>query len=94
MVITQQVSVTKLATLLSKHNIKNIDYLKVDTEGHDCVILNNFLDESLIRPMAIKFESNILQDKNDVQNLVSRLQKIGYSITYDCDNVIAILISL
>lgn len=36
------VSVVKIKSLIDKYNINEIEFLKIDTECNDCIILNNF----------------------------------------------------
>lgn len=55
---------TTLFNLLKSKNITSVGYLKIDTEGHDCIILNKFLDDIILNkafnllPNCILFESN------------------------------------
>lgn len=72
------VEVVRIKTLLEKHGITEIDTLKIDTEGHDTIILNDFLDTCTIKPKTIQFESNVLSDENAVLDLVKRLTRMGY----------------
>lgn len=72
------VKVVRIKSLIDKYDIKHIDTLKIDTEGHDCVILNDFLDTVPIRPKTIQFENNVLSRSVDVENTVKRLEEIGY----------------
>lgn len=72
------VEVVRIKTLLDKHGITEIDTLKIDTEGHDCVILNDFLDTCTIKPKTIQFESNVLSNQDQVKAVVKRLEKLGY----------------
>lgn len=73
------VKVERIKTVLERHNITQIDTLKIDTEGHDTVILNDYLDTVTIKPSKIIFESNVLSSASDVNKLVKRLQKLGYN---------------
>lgn len=68
MIKTKKVPVITFGDLLEKFNVKSIKYLKIDTEGHDCIILQSMLDhykanriqkDSPLWPNQIKFESNI-----------------------------------
>lgn len=77
--VKNTVEVVRIKTLLDKHGITEIDTLKIDTEGHDCVILNDFLDTCDMKPKVIQFESNILSDQEEVLALCKRLHDIGYS---------------
>lgn len=72
------VQVVRIKTLLDKHGITQIDELKIDTEGHDTIILNDFLDTCDIRPLKIQFESNILSNHDEIMKLVDRLTALGY----------------
>lgn len=74
-----KVKVTRIKTLINKHNVTNIDVLKIDTEGWDCIILNDFLDTVDIFPKMIQFENNVLTDDGEVEKLIGRLEKKGYS---------------
>lgn len=78
------VNVYSFETLVNKYNINSIEFLKIDTEGHDCVILNNYIDycehNNKLFANKIMFESNSLSNKNDVQVIIERLKKFGYKI--------------
>ena len=73
------VPLVRIKTLIDKYEITDIDFLKIDTEGHDCVILNDFLDTCDIKPSKIQFEANILSDEKEVNKLIDRLKKHGYN---------------
>lgn len=80
------VEVKRLHTVIAEAGITEYDHLKIDTEGHDCVILNDYLDNTTFYPKKITFESNALSDKTEVAKLVDRLSAIGYSckqVTFD-----------
>lgn len=78
----ETVKVVRIKTLLDKYNIKKINFLKIDTEGHDCVILNDFFDTVNFLPIKIAFENNILSKKVEVESMVSRLHSLGYTLQY------------
>jgi FkbM family methyltransferase len=75
------VPVVRIKTLLDKYSITDIDYLKIDTEGHDAIILNDFLDTCAILPRDIVFENNGLVPLAAVVQLASRLANLGYVVT-------------
>ena len=59
--------------------------MKVDTEGHDCTILEHFLnnfDDNMFLPHTILFESNILTNSTHTHKIISLLQNIGYDLLY------------
>jgi FkbM family methyltransferase len=78
-VVKNTVEVVRIKDLLLKHDITDIELLKIDTEGHDCVILNDFLDTCTIRPKTIQFENNSLSDQEEVIKLCERLHEVGYT---------------
>lgn len=68
-------------TLVNRYDIKRVDLLKIDTEGHDCVIINDILDDtSGIFPRKIWFEANVLTSPIFVEKTVNRLKSFGYSV--------------
>jgi len=40
----QIVQVYSIKELFEKYNVKSVGYLKIDTEGYDCIIMNSYLD--------------------------------------------------
>jgi len=52
---TLQVPAISVASLLKNKNIKNIDYLNVDIEGYDEIILSE-IDFSIITPTVVTVE--------------------------------------
>lgn len=72
-----------LLFLLTEYNVQGFYLLKIDTEGHDHIILEHFLKNNKsnnLLPHKIIFESNILTDKKDVSNIIEISQKIGYDL--------------
>ena len=85
------VKVKRIKTLLDKHGVTGIEFLKIDTEGHDCVILNDFLDTCDILPKKIQFEANILSKEKDVLEVIERLKHFGYNCNRLGEDCICIL---
>ena len=81
--IRETVPVVRIESLIEKHNITSIDLLKVDTEGHDTIIVNDYLDTVDFLPKIIQFENNVLSNPNQVITLVERLKKLGYHCSQD-----------
>lgn len=88
LITSEYVKVVRCYDIIEKYNIKAIDFLKIDTEGHDCVILNNFFDTIDIKPLLIKFEANELTNKEEVDMMVGRLTKLGYNYYYNKQDII------
>lgn len=78
LITSHKVKVERIKTVLERHNIKSISLLKIDTEGHDCVILNDYLDTVETLPETIQFEANTLSVEKDVKAVVKRLESKGY----------------
>lgn len=78
-IVKESVRVERIKTVLNRHKITDIDFLKIDTEGHDCIILNDFLDTCDILPRKIQFEANILSNEKDVLEVIERLKYFGYN---------------
>jgi len=68
------------SSIVNIYDIKHVEYLKIDTEGHDCVIINNILDSNVLLPKKILFENNILSDEKYVNETLEKLKKYGYNI--------------
>ena len=83
-----KVKVVRIKSLIDKHNIKKIKVLKIDTEGHDCIILNDFLDTVDILPRIIIFENNELSNQQEIEAVTKRLKERGYRMQYTKGDVI------
>lgn len=66
--------------IVETYDVNHVEYLKIDTEGHDCIIINDILESSTILPKKILFENNILSDESLVNKTLDRLKKNGYNI--------------
>jgi len=57
--------------------------LKIDTEGHDLIILNQFIDlisQKKIFVRRILFESNSLSSVDDQNKSIDNLKRLGYDL--------------
>jgi FkbM family methyltransferase len=91
LVTIQEVPTITWSTLIDKYNVKSIDYLKVDTEGYDHVILNEYLNECEKNPgllaNKIKFEChNEVSNKEEITKLLKRFT--GYDVEYLMSDII------
>lgn len=81
LVIVEQVETITLFDLFAEHNVTEIDFLKIDTEGHDVVIMNYLLDmENQPTINKIQFESNVLTNPNDLKLLYEKAKIQGWKI--------------
>lgn len=73
-----------LYDLYQKYNLRFVKYLKIDTEGHDCIILDKFYDDilknNIMLPLKILFETNVLTDPVKVKNILTKYKTLGYIV--------------
>lgn len=87
-VTIEEVSLINIDEFLQKYKIRGIKYLKIDTEGHDAIILNGLFDYLLSMPKKSKeyypkeilFESNANIDKDVIDRLIERSIILGYKL--------------
>jgi hypothetical protein len=82
---TCTVPMYSVKTLLGMYQVDSLGYLKVDTEGHDCVILNGYMDwveRGGPKANQVVFESNVLTAKESVDALVKRMESAGYYVVH------------
>lgn len=95
LVHTRKVPVYSASRLFQKYRVGSVDYLKIDTEGHDTVILNSYLDlverRPTLRAGRILFETNALSNKAAVERIVTRLKAVGYTVTRSRQDTLAVL---
>jgi len=64
-------------TLVRENNIRSLDLLKIDTEGHDHIILKSYLLECEKNPKLyankIIFEYNIISNKFELDKLIKKM---------------------
>lgn len=79
-----------MCTFLQMYNVSSCDYLKIDTEGHDVVILSNYIEaiqKHITKPaLRICFEANELTNSILTEGIIALLTDIGYEIEKRCDS--------
>jgi len=83
--LKQNVKTFTLNQICDKYNIKEIDYLKIDTEGHDLIVLQSINLEK-INVKMIKIEHKHL-NKNDI---INHLKQHNYLYHLEKDDIYAI----
>jgi hypothetical protein len=81
---------------LIENKVKGIKHLKIDTEGDDCYIIKNLLkyleDKSKeFYPKRITFETNILTEKELIEETISMLESKNYIVTSEGRDTVVIL---
>lgn len=79
---SQDVSVISFNSLISKYAIDSIGRLKVDTEGHDHIILRNVLDvikgsNFKIKEIVFEYEPSF-ENTSELELLVKEFLEVGY----------------
>lgn len=68
-------------TLVRTKNIVSVEFLKIDTEGHDHIIIKSVLESTTnILPKKITFETNTLTPENIISETISSLIDRGYEV--------------
>jgi FkbM family methyltransferase len=88
---TVPVPVLTFGQLMQKHKVEGIKYLKIDTEGHDPIILESMISycdkHPHVYPIRVQFESNGLSDAERERKVIRKLEERGYKdITPDKEN--------
>lgn len=84
-VTIETVPLLNVDEFMTMYGIKHIQYLKIDTEGHDSVILQGFYDFFVKSgkeycPSVIQFETNENTPKDVVEDVISMYATLGYRI--------------
>lgn len=85
-IIKEKIQTISIKQLFTKHEIKNLDLLYVDTEGYDGKIILDFLSNIKLRPIII-FEY-IHIDNNILNNLLVELKKNNYRVFSLGENIV------
>lgn len=82
----KKIDVLTWDTLIRTKNIVGVDYLKIDTEGHDSIIIKSILESNTnVLPKKIKFETNVLTTNNAIIETINLLKDRGYFIIEKTD---------
>jgi len=80
-----KVPLIDISNLFIQKNVRKVNYLKLDTEGHDCVILKGLYEyliskDKIYYPDRILFESNEHTKKEHVDEILNLYLSIGYKL--------------
>jgi len=81
----ESVKVITTYELFYQNCVKNVKYLKIDTEGHDCIILKSLYLyikylPNIFYPNKILFETNENTKMIDIDEIIELFCSIGYKI--------------
>jgi glycosyltransferase involved in cell wall biosynthesis len=85
LVKTEKVPLLNISELFDRYHVRKLDTLKLDTEGHDCVILRGLYDYLTTKPGAVLptniiFETNELIPESYVSRIIDIYEKLGYTV--------------
>ena len=80
------VEIVPIGEIFDKHDVTELDYLKIDTEGSDADILLHLFEYLMTKtrrnyPKKILFETNGLADSEKVEQVKSKYTGLGYTVT-------------
>ena len=76
-----EIDVINWDKLIKDHNITQVNLLKIDTEGHDHIIIEDILNSNTnILPKVIFFETNVLTSDEIKEKTLTKLFKRGYKL--------------
>jgi hypothetical protein len=80
----EKVKVLSYGDLMKMFNVSSVDFLLLDTEGHDCKILKSIIacckNNIKLFPKKITFESNTLSVESEVTEILNELKKYKYRV--------------
>ncbi len=85
-IVKEKVNSLTIENLINKHNFNNFEILFIDVEGYDGNIVNDFLNNIIIRPIIILEYIHINNDT--FQKLISNLQKYKYEFFSIDENLV------
>tara|TARA_R110002020_G_scaffold258039_1_gene471708 strand:- start:229 stop:783 length:555 start_codon:yes stop_codon:yes gene_type:complete len=88
--IKRKVNVMSLDALIEKYNVKEIDILKLDTEGNEFRILNHY-SWNIIPPVLICEYKHWESMGYPTDLFLKKLKDMGYKYTMDKQNITAVL---
>ena len=96
LVVKQSVLMVPIADIFIEHDVTELYYLKIDTEGSDSEIMLHLYDylkteSSSKYPKKILFESNELSDTVQIDLVKSKFAELGYKVAYAGHDTILVL---
>jgi hypothetical protein len=84
LVQTEVVMSVPIGKLFDEYDVTGITYLKIDTEGSDCDILQHYYEYLKTKPKSyypkkIRFESNELTTRDKIEKVRELFNSIGYN---------------
>ncbi len=94
-IMSENVRKTTLYSIVLDDGVTGIYFLKIDTEGHDVIILRQFImditHQPTLLPHKIQFESNSNIPTKEVDEILSSLLRKGYILQHRGEDTIVAL---
>ena len=90
----ESVELISVSRLFYSNNVRGLEYMKIDTEGHDCIILKGLYEylrylPDNFHPREIKFESNEHTNPENIDKIISLYESFDYYlVSRDYDTVL------
>lgn len=68
------------------YSVSQIDFLKIDIEGHEIVLINHFFDHAPKLRFPILVLMEMKHDEKQADELHSRMISEGYEVTFQTQN--------
>ncbi len=85
LITCEEVEVKTLKTIFKNYFVESINHLKLDTEGHDCTILDSYYDLCVenhnLFANKISFENNELTNQQHLATIIEKFKSFNYSFT-------------
>jgi FkbM family methyltransferase len=82
-----ELNVNRLDDVLPKHILSKVDFIKIDTEGHEFQALSGLKDTLMSAEAIIAFEFLVTVYTKDVPPIVDLLRSCGYKYFYEFERV-------
>lgn len=85
LVRVERVPLKNFEEVMEENEIYKVNFIKIDTEGHDCVIMSGIHDyyKKLNKeryPKTIQFETNENSSKSEVDSIIFKFHKLGFVV--------------
>lgn len=89
----EKVPLKNFEEIMLEHDVRKVNFIKIDTEGHDCTIMKAIYDfykdkRSDVFPERIQFETNENSSVEQVESIILCFRKIGYVVIHRSNDTV------
>lgn len=86
LVLIERVPLKNFSELILENEVHEVKFIKIDTEGHDCIIMEGindfyFKNPNFSKPKKIKFETNENSKPSQVDEIIKKFKSLGYRVS-------------